>query len=146
MGCDSVQSDKEAGSLPIVELSDIHGFWGGDELSIHQNGKVHLKRITIGTRGGKIERHYQQQLTADDVLEWKSFIKSSGYFEYREARRMAVPDEAHPEIAVKFDGLAHKSAKWAGDDNRKFDLLYNRLTALADRAAKSRPVKVRYPD
>lgn len=144
MGCASIQSDKRAGSPPLVELSDIHGFWGGDELTIHQDGNVHLKRVTIGALGGKIEKHYRRRLTADEILEWKSFIKSSGYFEYRQARRMGVPDEAHPEIAVNFDGLAHKSAKWAGDDNRKFDLLYKRLMALADQAAKSRPVKVRY--
>lgn len=147
MGCVSVQSDRSAvEDLIVIELSDIHGLWGGSDLTVRRDGSVFLKRISIGKRGGKIEHHYRYQLTGAQMLELKHFIKSSGYFKYRETRRPGIPDEAHPEITVQFDGASNSAAKWANDRNSKFDLVYERLHELAELAAKSRPLKVRYLD
>ncbi len=120
-----------------IRLADIHGLWGGYDVTIQHDGTTYVREVKV--ERGHREKRFKTKLSVLELGEVKSFIIDAGYFAFRENVRSGVPDEARPHIWASFDGYSLHSAKWANDNDKRFDLVYHRLLNLAVKIAKQRP-------
>jgi hypothetical protein len=120
-----------------IRLADIHGLWGGYDLTIQNDGTTYVREVKV--ERGRREKRFKTKLSVVELAKVKSFIIDVDYFAFREIGRSGLPDEARPHIWASFDGRSLHAAKWANDNDKRFDLVYDHLLNLAVKIAKQRP-------
>ena len=131
---DEPESRTEAG--PSVRLrafgfDDVHPLWGGQSLS----AKDHLPAEVCVVDVTHVERRFRLTLTREEWASVERLVSESGLLTAEMPLRDGIPDEGRPSITlVLASGETVVFAKWANDRVPAFDVVLERLGALADRS------------
>lgn len=131
------ESKAEDLRLGEASLLDVQGLWGGQNVFLQADGSAVVQIVSQGMR----EKRYELKLDAAKVAEFEKLLARHDFFIIKIKERPGIPDEAHPEIAVRLaSGQERKVMKWAGDKHPDFDPLYAWLLAVAESAKAGKPV------
>lgn len=128
---------KRVPGLPVplrtFVLRDVQGLYGGHALWAAEDRTATVQVVGRPPAGqsGLWEKRYKIQLTAEQWAEAERLVGVHNFLSLKIPKRRAVPDEAHPIIAViTTGGETAKVLKWAKDRNPDFDPLYRYLLHL----------------
>ena len=129
--------------LRSIVLHDVQGMWGGHALWARADGTAVVQVVGAGPPGeaGLWEKRYRVKLTADQWAEVERLVGAHHFLTIEVRQRPAIPDEAHPTIAVVTrEGTTARATKWAEDRHPDFDPLYHHLLDLCSGDGAGHPV------
>lgn len=120
---DGNASNNEAAEITRIEMLDVQGLFGGNDLVLKNDDKI----IVATVKGGNA-------VVIKTAIKFKEVIRqlpTESLLNYVEKKRLGVPDESHPKIILYFgDGSKREFFKWANDEDQNFDQFYKKLLAL----------------
>lgn len=125
-----------------IDLHDIHGLWGGIDVSISDNGQVYLQHVKLNNKEGKhYIKTYKFTLTESELKSIiVEFIKND-FLNIKTKDRFGVPDEAQPNIRVKQGDKVVNIKKWQNDENEEFTNIYQEFYSLFERTKDMKPIE-----
>ncbi len=116
-----------AANYAKIELRDIQGMFGGQELTLRENGEV-ITSIVKPFKNRLYEKRYSGRLNFPETV---SALDLPQLERYKETLREGMPDESRPTICVVMKtGNVLNYAKWAEESDEYFDRVYKRLLKL----------------
>lgn len=116
-----------AANYAKIELRDIQGMFGGQELTFKSNGEI-LTRIVKPFKNRLYEKRYSGRLNFPETV---ADLDLPQLEHYQETVREGMPDESRPTIRVAMkNGDERVYSKWAEESEEHFDRVYKRLLKL----------------
>jgi hypothetical protein len=110
-----------------VELRDIQGMFGGQDLTLNSNGEI-VTRIVKPFKKKLYERRYSGKVNFAEIVRDLNLPELE---HYKETVRQGMPDESHPTIRVAMtNGTVRQYAKWAEESDEHFDRVYRKLLKI----------------
>ncbi len=129
--------------LRTITLHDVQGLHGGRALWASEGGKAVVQVVGDGPpeHPGLWEKRYDLNLTPAQWAEAERLVGAHRFLTLKIEIRSALPDEAHPTIAVVTkEGAVAKVTKRERDRQPDFDALYGYLRGLPYAADRGKPV------
>lgn len=116
-----------------VGLADLHGLWGGRNLTLEGDGRVTAE---LKHQPSQPDGQYHFRITPAEVQQLLTLFVDQDFLSITPAPlRMVVPDETCTAITLtNGHGENHSATHWANDDSDPhFDRIYQALLRLAQR-------------
>jgi hypothetical protein len=124
-------ADGRAPPAPlVVSYSDLHGLWGGLELTVHGDGKVEQRavRVPVGE---------PRTVSPDELRQLARLLVAEKVWEQRVPERAPVPDESRAYLAVRYGARQVAIWEWYNDlvKNQRIAVIVERMKQIAWKAA-----------
>lgn len=129
---DDVAAKNDYQNPSQIILLDVQGLWGGQDVWLSMSGKCYARKVIppeVGESGLQEER-YEFECGEDQLNSLLVLIKKHKIFNIKIEDRSGVPDEAKPLIYLKADEKAVSVEKWANDQDKDFDPVYDYLSNI----------------
>ncbi len=116
-----------------VGLADLHGLWGGRNLTLEGDGRV---TVELKHQPSRPDGHYHFRVTPAEVRLLLALFVDQDFLAIAPAPlRMIVPDETCSSITLtNARGQSHSISHWANDDSDpRFEAVYQALLRLVER-------------
>jgi hypothetical protein len=124
-----LMSTAHAADPVKIELRNIHGLYGGQDLVLYRNGEM-ITRIVQPEKDGFIETRYSHKVKFEKIVGDLNLKQLSKYVE---KVRAGIPDEVRPTIIIQLDdGKSLSYSKWEEDQSVFFDPTYRALLDLVN--------------
>ncbi len=126
-----------------IELKDVQGLWGGRNIFISGSGRAIVQVVNPEPEKGLglFEKRYALSLNDSEVKKLINAFVENDFVTIDIKDRPGVPDEARPEIIlVNPKGEYCKIAKWANDQNERFDQIYQQILLIQNQTEDLSPV------
>jgi hypothetical protein len=116
-----------AARYSIVELKDIQGLFGGQDLTLKSTGEI-VTRIVKPVKKKLYERRYSGRVNFAETVRDLDLPQLD---HYKETVRPGMPDESRPTIRVRLTtGVVREYSKWAEESDDHFDKVYRKLLKI----------------
>jgi hypothetical protein len=120
-------SNALAARYSKVELKDIQGLFGGQELVLKSGGDV-VTRIVKPIKKKLFEKRYSGRVNFADIVRDLDLPQLELY---KETIRDGMPDESRPTIRVSMtNGSVREYSKWDEESDEHFDRIYRKLLKI----------------
>lgn len=132
--------------VTTIRLLDVQGLFGGRSVFLKRDGTAVVQVVTPPKtsypEGGLTETRFEFQLGREDADRIFASLRKHSFMGIQIQDRYGVPDEARPEITIRFaSGESRSVVKWANDSHPQFDPIYQGLLGLERRTPSMKPVR-----
>ena len=125
-----------------IRLEDVQPLYGGVRLWVASWGNPSVHRVAAS---GDVKR-YKVPFNREEKLDLIQLFAEQDFLTIAPPERAGIPDEARPSITlINHKRETHTVSKWAGVQDARFDVIYDALLTVIERAkdVKPEPEKLR---
>lgn len=114
-----------------ITYTDLHGLWGGLQITIHGSGKVEQKIV-------RAQAGVPHNLTREEINQLIKLLIELEAWIQRVPERPPVPDESRAYLLIRIGELNSETWEWYNDmkDNNRLILILNKIKELTWKETK----------